>query len=66
MSFVDKRNTNVTAVQFVLLTDEQMERLGRDVAFSFWEKPDAEHTVVRLATSWATRPEDVQALKALL
>ena len=55
-----------TNQQFVLLTDEQMERLGRDVAFSFWEKPDAEHTVVRLATSWATRPEDVQALKALL
>ena len=55
-----------TNQQFVLLTDEQMERLGRDVAFSFWEKPDADHTVVRLATSWATRPEDVQALKALL
>ena len=55
-----------TNQQFVLLTDAQMERLGREVAFSFWEKPDAEHTVVRFATSWATRPEDVQALKALL
>ena len=55
-----------TNQQFVLLTDEQMARLGRDVAFSFWEKPDAEHTVVRFATSWATRPEDVEALKALL
>ena len=55
-----------TNQQFVLLTDAQMERLGREVVFSFWEKPDAEHTVVRFATSWATRPEDVQALKALL
>ena len=55
-----------TNQQFVLLTDAQAARLGRDVAFGFWEKPDDSHTVVRLATSWATRPEDVQALKALL
>ncbi len=55
-----------TNQQFVLLDDEQLERLRRDVAFDFWEKPDASHTVVRFATSWATRPEDVQALKALL
>ena len=32
----------------------------------FWEKPDPEHTVVRLATSWATRREDVEAFLALL
>ena len=55
-----------TNQQFVLLTDAQAARLGRDVAFGFWEKPDDSHTVVRLATSWATQPEDVQALKALL
>ena len=55
-----------TNQQFVVLTDEQKARLEKDVAFSFWEKPDETHTVVRLATSWATRPEDVQKLKELL
>ena len=55
-----------TNQQFVALTDEQMERLGKDVAFSFWEKLPDGRTVVRFATSWATRPEDIEALKALL
>ena len=55
-----------TNQQFVALTDEQMERLGKDVAFSFWEKLPDGRTVVRFATSWATRPEDVAALKELL
>ena len=52
--------------QFVVLTDQQMARLGRDVAFSFWEKLPDGRTVVRFATSWATRPEDVSALRELL
>ena len=55
-----------TNQQFVILTDEQRERLSRAVAFSFWERLDDGRTVVRFATSWATRPEDVEALKALL
>ena len=55
-----------TNQQFVVLTDQQMARLGRDVAFSFWEKLPDGRTVVRFATSWATRPEDVSALRELL
>ena len=43
-----------------------MEELKKSVRFSFWEKYDAEHTVVRFATSWATKMEDVNALEALL
>lgn len=55
-----------TNQQFVALTDEQLARLGREVAFSFWEKLADGRTVVRFATSWATKPADVEALKALL
>lgn len=33
---------------------------------SFWEKPDDNHTIVRLATSWATTEEDVDALLTLM
>lgn len=55
-----------TNQQFVVLENGQMERLREKVGFSVWEKADARHTVVRFATSWATEPEDVDALLALL
>ena len=51
---------------FVKLTDEMREKLGQKVNHSFWEKPDEKHTVVRLATSWATTKEDVEKLLAVL
>jgi threonine aldolase len=43
-----------------------MEQLKNHVAFGFWERPDADHTVVRFATSWATTEADIQALMELL
>lgn len=51
---------------FIVLENEQMERLKKEVVFSFWEKKDDTHTVVRFATSWATKMEDVNKLAALL
>ena len=48
---------------FLCLENGDLERLGREVSFSFWEKKDESHTVVRLATSWATAWEDVEALE---
>jgi len=47
---------------FVVLEDDKMKSLQKEVAFSFWEKTDETHTVVRFATSWATREEDVLEL----
>ncbi len=55
-----------TNQQFVILEDQQMEKLKEQVTFSWWEKKDATHTVVRFATSWATKPEDIEALSELL
>lgn len=55
-----------TNQQFVVLENEQMAGLQKQVAFSFWEKLDEHHTVVRFATSWATRREDIAALMRLL
>ena len=43
-----------------------MEELKKKVVFSFWEKKDDTHTVVRFATSWATTAEDVAALREVL
>ena len=55
-----------TNQQFVVLENCKMEELKKDVQFSFWEKKDDTHTVVRFATSWATRMEDVEKLLSLL
>lgn len=55
-----------TNQQFIILEDEEMERLKKYVTFSFWEKPDNDHTVVRFATSWATSEEDIEQLMELL
>lgn len=51
---------------FVTLENETLLRLQKQVRLSVWEKEDETHTVVRFATSWATRPEDIDALTALL
>ena len=51
---------------FVILENKKMEELGEKVKFSFWEKYDDNHTVVRFATSWATKMEDIDALIGIL
>lgn len=51
---------------FVVLENETMKKLGEVVKFSFWEKYDETHMVVRFATSWATKMEDVEELITLL
>jgi len=55
-----------TNQQFIVLKNSELERLRELVKFSFWERLDEEHTVVRFATSWATTLEEVEALKAVL
>lgn len=51
---------------FVTLTNEQYETLSAQCALSCWERVDENHLIIRLATSWATRIEDVDKLIALL
>lgn len=55
-----------TNQQFVILSNEEMKRLSASVRFSYWERFDDSHTVVRFATSWSTAPEDIEALEKLL
>lgn len=55
-----------TNQQFVILEDEMLERLKKEVAVSFWEKADENHTTVRFATSWATESGDIRRLEELL
>ena len=51
-----------TNQQFVILENDKMEALKKEVAFSFWEAYDEKRTVVRFATGWSTSEEDVKKL----
>ena len=46
--------------------DSQIEALRGDFGFEFWQRIDATHSAVRFCTSWATRPDAVDALLAAL
>ena len=48
--------------QFPILPDSTAEALSSEFMFSVWQKVDESHTAVRFCTSWATRPEAVDAL----
>lgn len=55
-----------TNQQYIIIDNKKMEELREKVAFSFWENYDAEHTVIRFVTSWATTKEEVEYLLGLL
>ncbi len=55
-----------TNQQFPILEDAQIEALRAEFGFEFWQRIDATHSAVRFCTSWATRPEAVDALLAAL
>ena len=51
---------------FCIMENSRLEALGNEVEYSFWEKADETHTVIRFATSWATQEENVEKLCELL
>ncbi len=55
-----------TNQQFVVLSRLEIEKLKDKVSFDYWDQIDEEHQVVRFATSWATKEEDIDALMELL
>ena len=55
-----------TNQQFVVLENKKMQELSQKVKFSYWEKADDTHTVVRFATCWSTKDEDINALAEIL
>lgn len=55
-----------TNQQFIIVENGKLEELKKNVAVGFWEKYDDSHTVVRLATSWATTDADIEELAKYL
>lgn len=51
---------------FVILENTKLEKLQKEVTVSVWEPYDANHMVVRFATSFATTDEELQQLIAIL
>ncbi|MBO8415876.1 MAG: low specificity L-threonine aldolase [Proteobacteria bacterium] len=50
---------------FVVLKNSVYESIKSQALFSFWEPADDEHTVYRIAVSWATTEAEVDALLEL-
>ncbi len=55
-----------TNQQFVILENDRMEALRREVGFEVWEPYDETRTVARFATSWATTREAIDELARIL
>lgn len=55
-----------TNQQFILIENQKMKELSKKVQFSFWEKADENHTVIRFVTSWSTKDEDLTELEKVL
>ena len=60
--FIDSPTNQI----FVVVDNDRLKELAKSVRYSFWEKFDDTHTVIRFATSWATEQEDLNALIELL
>ena len=55
-----------TNQQFVIMDNEQAERLGRQVQFTHFGQTDHHHTICRFVTSWATTDAEIDELEKIL
>lgn len=46
---------------FPILPNALIEKLAEKYSFYVWEKIDAEHSAIRLVTSWATQEDAVRS-----
>ena len=53
---------NTTNQIFVIMEDTLVAKMANEFSFSYIERVDATHSVMRICTSWATTEEQVDAL----
>lgn len=63
---IEAHEESPTNQQFIILENEKMKELSKNVEFGFWEKYDDNHTVVRFATSWSTDESSIDQLEEYL
>ena len=51
-----------TNQQFPIFTNAQIDTLSQHFMLSLWQHIDENHTAMRICTSWATKPENTDAL----
>lgn len=56
------RYPSSTNQQFPIVPNDMLTKLAEKYSYSYWEKADDNHSVVRFCTSWATKAENVDAL----
>ena len=52
--------------QFVVLPNDKLDKIEKEVQVSHWCKVDDNHTAVRFCTSWATKEENIDRVIELL
>ncbi len=57
---------NPTNQVFFTIPDDLYHHLCEHARLGFMEKPDADHTIARICTSWATTKEQLEGMKQLL
>ncbi len=55
-----------TNQQFVIIDNDEVERLSRDIIFTHWGQADENSMICRFVTSWSTTDEELDALERLL
>ena len=55
-----------TNQQFIVMDNEQVEKLCRKVEFSHFGQTDHHHTICRFVTSWATTEEEIDELERVM
>ena len=55
-----------TNQQFFLLTEDQVDNISKYATFDIWGIDPGGNRIIRFATSWATKEEDVDALLSII
>lgn len=55
-----------TNQQFVIIENERLKELEKELVFGYIDKLDNEKSIIRICTSWATKDEDVDKLLNIL
>ena len=55
-----------TNQQFVIIDNEQVDRLSSKMLFTHFGQADKHHTICRFVTSWATTEEEINELEKIL
>lgn len=51
---------------FIIMENCRLRQLGEQLEYSFWQKYDDNHTVIRLATDWASTEAEIDELAGIL